>query len=300
MRRSQPETHTERVTIAGLLANAALAIVKLIAGVVGHSYALIADAVESTTDVFASLIVWRGLRVARREPDRRHPFGYGKAESISAAAVALMLLGAAAGISTQAIREIVTPHHSPAPFTLIVLAAVVITKELLFRRVFSVGAHFGSLAVQTDAWHHRSDAITSAAAFVGIGVALLGGPAWASADDYAALIASAIIAVNGIRFLRPALLDLMDVSPGDELLEEIERVALGIHGVERIEKILARKTGMNYRVIIHVHADPDMTLAGAHALGGEVRATIRQRIHRVADVVVHMEPTGEAIASTHN
>lgn len=281
---------TERSTLLGLLTNAALAFIKLAAGIIGHSYALIADAVESTTDIFASLIVWRGLRVARRAPDERHPFGYGKAESIAAAAVALMLLGAAVGISVQAIREILTPHHSPAPFTLIVLAAVVVTKELLFRYVFSVGTEFGSLAVQTDAWHHRSDAITSAAAFAGISVALVGGPKWAEADDYAALAASAIIAFNGLRFLKPALIDLMDVAPDETMLATIERTALRVPGVIGIEKILARKTGMSYRVIIHVQANPDMTLAQAHELGGMVRSTLCTSIGAIADVVVHMEP----------
>ena len=158
---------------AGLLTNAGLAITKLVAGVLGHSYALVADAIESTADIFSSLIVWGGLRIASRSPDEEYPFGYGKAESLAATVVSLMLLGAALLIAIQAGIEIGTPHRSPAPFTLIVLILVIAVKEFLFRKVFTVGSEVGSTAVKADAWHHRSDAITSAAAFVGISIAIL-------------------------------------------------------------------------------------------------------------------------------
>ena len=160
----------------------------------------------------------RGLTIAGRTADERYHFGYAKAESVATAAVAVMLVVAAVGISIQAIREILTPHHVPAPYTLVVLVAVIATKETLFRRVLRAGSELGSLAVKADAWHHRSDAITSAAAFVGIAVALIGGPDWAEADDWAALLASGLIAWNGYRLLRPALDDLMDRAPDAEVI----------------------------------------------------------------------------------
>ncbi len=278
---------------AGLLTNALLAVVKILAGVLGNSYALIADGVESATDVFSSAILWRGLNVAARSPDEDYPFGYGKAEALSAAIIALMLLGAAVGIAIQAIREIITPHHAPAPFTLGVLVIVVVVKETLFRRVFAVGEQVDSLAVRTDAWHHRSDAITSVAAFLGISAALVGGPGWASADDFAALFASAIILFNGTRFLRPALQDLMDRAPDRALLQEVSEVANGVEGVWGTEKILARRVGGQHRVVLHVQADPSLSLREAHELGGRVRGRIVKEMPAVVDVLVHMEPFEE-------
>ena len=174
---------------------------------------LIADAVESSLDVVSSLVVWGGLRITSRPADEDYPYGYGKAEALATVIVALLLVGAAAGIAVAAIREILTPHHMPAPFTLAVVPVVVVVKEVLFRRVRRIGHETGSRVVQADAWHHRSDAITSAAAFVGIAVALWGGPGWESADDWAALAAAAIIATNGLRLLGPTLDDLMDRMP---------------------------------------------------------------------------------------
>ncbi|RPH56585.1 cation transporter, partial [bacterium] len=202
-----------RAAQMGLLANAVLAIIKFLAGVVGNSYALVADAVESATDIFSSLIVWGGLRISARSADEQFPFGYGKAEALATAVVALMLLGAATGVAIAAVQEILTPHTVPAPFTLAVLFGVIVVKEILFRRVFRVGEEVESTAVRGDAWHHRSDAITSAAAAVGITVALIGGPEWAQADDWAALLAAGVIYFNGWRILRPAVGDLMDRSP---------------------------------------------------------------------------------------
>lgn len=276
--------------ILGLSVNAVLVVTKITAGLVGNSYALVADGVESTLDLFSSLVVWRGLRVAGREPDARHPFGYGKAEPLAAAIVAVMLLLAAVGIAVQAVREIVVPHSGPAPWTLAVLVVVVLVKETLFRRVADVGAATGSSAVSADAWHHRSDAVTSGMAFLGIAVALVGGPGWERADDVAALLASGIILWNGGRLLRPAVSDLMDRAPGGELLARIVRVAEGVDGVRRIEKVMARSVGTGYRAVLHVHADPAMSLRDAHALGGEVRSTVCRDVPGVLDVVIHMEP----------
>lgn len=274
----------------GVLVNAALATIKLVAGVAGNSYALVADAVESTADIFSSLIVWSGLTVASRDPDETYPFGYGKAESLAAAVVALLLLGAAAGISIEAVREIRTPHHAPAAWTLAVLVGVVLVKFVLSRRVHGVGHAIDSLAVKADAWHHMSDAITSAAAFVGISIAVVGGAGWESADDWAAIVASGIIAVNGVAMLRPAVADLMDRSAGPEVLVPVRRAAESVEGVLATEKLAMRKTGMTYRVTIHVQTDPEMPLHAAHILGGKVKSAICAAVPQVRSVLVHMEP----------
>jgi cation diffusion facilitator family transporter len=273
-----------------ILVNACLAIAKLVAGIVGHTYALVADAVESTADIFASTIVWGGLRVAARDPDQDYPFGYGKAEPLAGAVVALMLLGAAAAIAVQAVSEIRTPHRTPAPWTLIVLVTVVVVKWTLSRRVQAVGAEIGSTAVKADAWHHLSDAVTSAAAFVGISIALWGGPGWESADDWAALLASGIIVFNGVRMLRPSLHDLMDRTAGAEVVEPVRHAAEGVAGVRATEKLAVRRSGMGYRVTIHIQADPALRLDDAHALGGAVKAAIRAAVPQVQYVLVHMEP----------
>lgn len=279
-----------RAAQAGLLTNAVLALVKLLAGLFGNSYALVADAVESMADIFSSLIVWSGLRISARSADEQYPFGYGKAEALSAAVVGLMLLAAAIGISFEAVWEIRTPHHSPAPFTLVVLLGVILVKEILFRRVFAVAQEVGSTAVKGDAWHHRSDALTSAAAAVGITVALIGGPGWASADDWAALGAAVVILINGLRILRPAVGDLMDRSPGEEVVEKIAATATAVPGVLAIEKLKVRRAGLGFFVDVHVQSDPGMSLHDAHVLSGRVKSAIRNEMPSVLGVLVHMEP----------
>jgi cation diffusion facilitator family transporter len=278
-----------RYALVGLVVNVVLVIVKISAGLLGSSYALVADGVESGTDVFASLIVWRGLNVARKQADHDYHFGYGKAETIAAAAVSLILLAAAAGIAWNALREIQSPGPVPQPFTLLVLVSVIFVKEVMFRKVAAAGDGADSRALKTDAWHHRSDAITSAAAFVGISLALVGGETWAPADDWAALLGSVIIATNGLRLLRPAVLDLMDRAPDQAVLDRVRGLAAAVEGVRGVEKVQARRAGVGYLVAIHVEADPTMTLRDAHKLGGRVRSSIR-RDRSILDALVHMEP----------
>jgi cation diffusion facilitator family transporter len=279
----------------GLLVNALLAGVKLVSGLVGNSYALVADAIESTADVMSSLIVWGGLVIAAQPPDEDHPYGHGKAESLAGAAVALMLLGAAIGIAVEAVQEIRSPHGPPAAWTLAVLVSVMIVKLVLSRSVYSVGSAIGSHAVKADASHHMSDAFTSAAAFVGISLALWGTGVrgdvrWAAADDWAALVASGVIAYNGIRLLQPALNDLMDRMPGADVVEPVRRAAEAVPGVLAVEKLHVRRTGLGYRVTIHVEAEPTMSLDEAHALSHRVADGIRAAVPSVDAVLAHMEP----------
>src|SRR6266852_9895233 len=199
-----------RVALLGLVVNVVLASTKIVAGLLGHAYVLIADGIESALDVGGSIVIWGGLTVAARPPDKTHPYGHGKAEPIAAIVVALGVLAAALGLAIQSVREIFLPHHAPAPFPLCILIVAVIIKEILYRYVIRFGREMESTAVKTDAWHHRIDAMTSIAAFIGISVALIGGEAWQSADDWAALFACALIGANGYRLLRPALFEIMD------------------------------------------------------------------------------------------
>jgi cation diffusion facilitator family transporter len=275
---------------AGLLINAGLVLVKLFAGIIGHANALVADAVESSADIFSSLIVWMGLSIAARPADEDHPYGHGKAEPLAAALVSLMLLGAAAGISTLAIREIRTPHHLPAPFTLFVAAGVIIIKEVLYRRVSRVGKDVGSTVVTADAWHHRADAISSLAAFIGISIALIGGRGWEAADDWAALVAALLVAVNGLRTLRPAISGLMDEAPDRSVKERVLEAASSVKGVRNVEKLIVRRSGLGFYADVHVQADPAITLEDAHEIAASVKYAILAAIPSVVGVLVHMEP----------
>ncbi|MBP6444463.1 MAG: cation transporter [Gemmatimonadales bacterium] len=274
----------------GVLVNLMLAIFKGLAGILGNSYALIADAVESVADIAGGLVVWGGLSVAARDADHDHPYGHGKAEPLATAAVGLMLLGAALGIMLEAVREMLIPHRPPAPFTLAVLVGVVIVKETLFRRVLRAAAVDNSGTVHADAWHHRSDAITSGAAFVGISAALLGGKGWEWCDEAAAIVAAFVILANGVRIIRPAIHELMDGAPEEKFLAAVSQAAMETPGVRHIEKLRARRVGTQFDVDLHVQGDPALTLHEAHILSGIVKGRIRSSVPAVCHVLVHMEP----------
>jgi cation diffusion facilitator family transporter len=279
-----------RVALLGLVINVAFATVKIAAGVIGHAYVLIADGIESALDIGGSIVIWGGLTVAAKPPDQTHPYGHGKAEPIAAIVVALSVLVAAIGLAIESVREILTPHHGPAPFTLAVLVVVIVVKEILFRYVNRVGKEFESTAVQTDAWHHRSDALTSAAAFIGISLALIGGERWRSADDWAALFACAVIGANGVRLLLPAFHEIMDTAPGGKIVTSIQRVAASVPGVVEVEKCRARKMGLDFYVDLHARVDGNISVHQGHEIAHRVKAAIRQSNPRVADVLVHIEP----------
>ena len=279
-----------RVALLGLVINVVLASVKIITGVVGHAYVLIADGIESALDVGGSIVIWGGLTVAAKPPDRTHPYGHGKAEPIAALVVAICVLAAAIGLAIESVREILTPHHGPAPFTLAILVVVIVIKEFLFRYVNRIGRDLESTAVQTDAWHHRSDALTSAAAFIGISVALIGGERWQSADDWAALFACAVIAANGVRLALPAFQEIMDTAPGGKIVRSILTVARSVPGVVEVEKCHARKMGLDYYVDLHVGVDGNISVHEGHEIAHRVKSAIQQSDSRIADVLVHIEP----------
>jgi cation diffusion facilitator family transporter len=283
----------------GMLINISLTGIKLVAGLIGHSYALVADAAESAFDLFGSLAVWMGIRIADRDATDEYPFGFGKAEALAGASVALLLLLASVGIAAASIHEIVTPHHSPAPWTLGVLAGVILTKELLAKRTQRIARAEGSTALAADAMHHRSDALTSLAAFVGIAIALAGGPGWESADDWAALLAAGIIAWNGVRLLRSAVADLMDRVAPAAVVSVIRGAALSVSDVLAVEKLVVRRAGRGLWVDIHVEADSAMPLHEAHIVSGKVKSAIRAATPHVLGVLVHMEPhIGAGVEST--
>src|SRR6516165_8231686 len=279
-----------RVALLGLVINIAFAAIKIVAGAIGHAYVLIADGIESALDVGGSIVIWGGLTVAARPPDQTHPYGHGKAEPIAAIIVAVGVIAAAFGLAVQSVREIFLPHHAPAPWTLAVLVVAVMIKESLFRYVIQFGLKVESTAVKTDAWHHRMDAMTSIAAFIGISLALIGGEKWQSADDWAALIACALIAANGIRLARPAFYEIMDTAPGGKIVRSIRAVASSVPGVLEVEKCHARKMGLDYYVDLHVGVDGNISVHEGHRIAHRVKTAIQQSDSRIADVLVHIEP----------
>jgi cation diffusion facilitator family transporter len=279
-----------RVTFLGLAANVTLTVAKFLAGFFGHSQALIADAVESLADIFSSIIVWRGMVVAETPPDEDHPYGHGKAEPLAAATVSAMLLLAAGMIAYHSFRGIIEPRVAPSAWTLIILVVVIVVKGILFRYVLHESNHVESPALKTDAWHHRADAITSSAAFIGISIALVGGKGYENADNWAALAAACVIALNGWRLLRPAFNDLMDRSPDREVIEQIKKIAATIPGVDRVEKCIVRKMGYRLYADMHVEVDPQMTVVRSHEIAHAVKDKVRAQIPAVSDVLVHIEP----------
>lgn len=280
-------------TLLGIVINSALALTKCSAGLLGHSFALVADGLESSADVLSGLAVYFGLRWATKPPDKDHPYGHGKAEPIAAVIVGLSLVAAAAAIMMESIHQIFIPHRLPRPYTLVVLAGVLIIKELLFRYVGSVGESIGSLAVKSDAWHHRSDAITSAFAFVGISIALLGGQGWESADDWAALCASLVILYNAWKQMRPAFLELTDQAPDPTLEAKVREVAGRVPGVIGLDKCFVRKMGFNYYVDLHIIVDGYRTVREGHHIAHRVEDEVLAAVPQISEVLVHVEPEEE-------
>ena len=289
-------TRGSQLAIAGVLLNGLLAITKLVVGIVGHSTALIADGVESITDIVGSAIVWGGIRIARKPPDENHPYGHGKAEALAAIIVALMLIAAAVWIGIESVHQIITPHVAPEPYTLWVLFGIIGLKEMMFQLTHRVAKKNRSAAMAAEAWHHRSDAITSIAAAIGISIALVGGPGYETADAWAALIAALIIFYNAIRIIRPPIGELMDTESAD-VTEQARTIAEQVPEVVLVEKALARKSGTRHWLDMHIEVDPEMTVHEAHEVAHCVKEAIRAAMPAVADVLIHIEPAGNGDSS---
>jgi cation diffusion facilitator family transporter len=285
-----PSVTGMKTTLMGIAISIVLVFIKGIAGYLGHSYALIADATETGADIFSSALLWVGLRIALKSPDEEHPYGHGKAEPLAAVLISLFLIAAALWIAYNSYQFITTPHDLPKGFTLYILFIVIIIKEMMFRYVLSVGKKINSQAVKADAYHHRSDVLTSVAAFVGISIALIGGKGYEGADDWAALIASVLIIYNAIGLFRPALSEIMDAAPSNEIVIKVRQLAGSVHGVRAIEKCYVRKMGFDYYVDIHIEVDGQLTVAEGHYIAHLVKDKILKSDLRVTDVLVHVEP----------
>ena len=279
-----------QLVLRGIGLNAVLALLKFAGGIFGHTYALIADGAESLLDILSSILVWAGFRVASRPPDANHPYGHGKAEPLAALSVAVFIFFAAGWIGWHAVHEIITPHRGPHWATLPLLAGIVGAKIWFSRRMRTAGEETGSTALGAEALHHYSDAVTSGAAFIGIAIAVLGGPAYAAADDWAALVACAVIAANGVAMSGQALRDVMDTAVPEAFENEVRSLARAVAGVRALDKCRVRKSGLSHLVDIHVRVDGDLTVRQGHDIAHAVQDALLASDLHVTDVSVHIEP----------
>jgi cation diffusion facilitator family transporter len=277
-------------TYLSIFGNIALALIKGIAGYFGNSYALIADAIESTTDVFSSILVLFGIKYATKPADSNHPYGHGRAETLVTFAVVGFLLISATIIAYESIHNIITPHKTPEKFTLYVLAVIVLIKEIFYRIIVKKSDETNSSSLKADAWHHRSDAITSLMAFIGIAIAIYFGPGYETADDWAALLASGFIIYNAYLIFRPALGEILDEHLYDDLIAKIREIAITVDDVIATEKCFVRKTGMTYLVDLHLMVDGNLKVAKGHEIAHQLKDVIQKEIPEIADVLIHVEP----------
>lgn len=270
--------------------NAALAVIKGITGIFGNSYALVADAIESTTDVVSSFLVLLGIRYSARPADENHPYGHGRAEPLITFAVVGFLIFSAVVIVIQSLENIRTPHEVPEPYTLIVLAGIILTKEIFYRLISRKSKETESSSLKADAWHHRSDAITSLMAFLGISVAIFLGKGYETADDWAALVAAGFILYNAYLIIRPALGEIMDEHLYEDLVKDIRRISHREPGVIETEKCFVRKTGMTYHVDLHVVVNGNLSVNEGHRISHDLKNRLLQELPQVADILIHIEP----------
>ena len=283
----------------GIAGNTALALIKGVTGFVGNSYALIADAIESSSDIFSSILLLIGLRYISRPADENHPYGHGRAEPLFTFGVVVFLMISATLITVEAIKNIQTPHETPETYTLCVLAFIILVKELFYRLVRKKGEETQSGALKADAWHHRSDAITSLAAFVGILIAILAGPGYETADDWAALVASVIILYNAYLIFRPALSEIMDEQRYDDFIEKIRVTATEVPGVVSTEKCFVRKMGMDFQVDLHAIVDAEITVREGHKIAHRLKDYLMIRYSEIADVHIHIETNDPELTPTN-
>lgn len=279
-----------KTTYFSIFGNTSLALIKGLAGYFGNSYALIADAIESTTDIFASFLVLFGIKYSNRPADKNHPYGHGRAEPLITFLIVGFLITSATIIAHESLVNIRTPHDLPKPWTLFVLGAIIIWKEISFRLVLKKSKETNSSSLKVDAWHHRSDAITSVAAFIGISTALILGKGYESADDWAALFASGFILYNCYLIFRPALGEIMDEHLYEDLVEEIRKVSFKVEGVKGTEKCFIRKAGMKYHVDLHAIVDANITVKEGHDIAHNLKDTLRKEIFELGHVLIHVEP----------
>ncbi len=280
----------EQTSFISLLVNLMFALCKGIAGVFGNSFALVADAIESMTDVFSSLLVFLGIKYATRPADNNHPYGHGKVEPLVTFVIVGFLLFSSGIILYNAIDNIGTAHEKPKMYTIFVLLAVVISKECIYRFMHQKGQDTHSTSLNSEAWHHRSDAISSGMALIGIVIAIFGGEGYESADDYAAIITAGIIIFNTYLIFRPALGEIMDEHLHCDLEDDIRTLSKAHFPETETEKLFIRKYGMFYHIDMHLMVNPKMNVYDAHVLSHQVKDLLMKANPHICNILIHIEP----------
>jgi len=274
----------------GLVVNVALGIAKLVGGVLGVSFALISDAINSIGDALSSVVVLVALNLAQRPPDSEHPYGHTRAEAIAASNVALLIILSAIYVTWEAIQRISLQHSLPPAWTLWIAGANVFIKESLFRYKLHVGERTGSTAIIANAWDHRSDALCSFAVLIGLGVVRWSGPNFIWADEFAAMVVAGFILLNGVRLFYNSANELMDIQADGQFVTAVEAKAMEASGVENVETLWVRKSGLEFFVDIHIEVEASLTVAEGHRIGHEVKDRILASFPTVRDALVHLEP----------
>jgi cation diffusion facilitator family transporter len=277
----------------GLVINLGLGLTKLIGGILGDSFALISDSINSLGDVFGTVVVLVAVRIAQQPADQEHPYGHTRAEAIAASTVAVLIIMSALGIGWEAIQRMSLVHTLPETWTLWIAGGNVVIKEWLYRYKRRVAKRTGSRAMLANAWDHRSDAFCALAVLIGLAVVRWGNGSYMWADELAALVVVAAILFSSFRLYRDSASELMDVQADEGLVEQVRTMASTIPGVRGVEKLWVRKSGLEYFVDIHIEVDPDLTVAEGHRIGHIVKARLTGCFASIRDVLVHLEPFGE-------
>ncbi|MDH3974030.1 MAG: cation-efflux pump [Deltaproteobacteria bacterium] len=291
MKKSNKYNDGEKITWIGIFANLVLALVKLVAGIFGKSEALIADAAHSLSDLLSDFVVLASLKIARRPIDEDRPYGYGRVETVGTGVLGIILIVAGIGIFWDAlitIREGI--DYLPTYIALAGAFLSILVKEILYRYTVRVGERTGSPSVIANAWHHRSDAFSSVATFVGIGAAMMG---WPIFDPLAAIIVTVLIVKAGWNISRDSFRDIIDTAVEKDVRNNIIRAALSVSGALSYHDLKTRKTGSEILVDIHIEVDSKMNVMDAHNIADGVRDSIIEHVRNVADVLVHIDPEGE-------
>jgi cation diffusion facilitator family transporter len=280
----------QRVAAGGMLVSGALAVLKIAAGIAGHSTAVVADGLESTADIFASGFVLLGLTLAAKPPDHDHPYGHGRVEILAGLLIGLGLAAGGALISYGALREFGRLPTPLAAYVIWPLAVSAAAKTGMALTKFRIGRRLGSAALTADAWNDAVDVLSALVAFIAVALALADPARFHNADRYGGFAVGLIVVFTGVRVAYGASMQLMDTMPDDRLIREIRRAAAAVPGVRGVEKVYARKTGLHYHVDLHLEVDPEMSVRRSHQLAHEVRLHVMDTLNWVADVLVHVEP----------
>ncbi len=287
------ESQGARIAIASMVLSGLLAVAKLIAGWLAGSASVVADGVESAGDVLASGIVLLGLTIAARPPDKNHPYGHGRFETLTGLVTGLGLALAGAGIIWKSLQDIGLRHDPPASFALWPVAASVVLKSVMATLKLRVGHRIRSAALIADAWNDSVDILSGSVALLAVGLALYDPERFLAADHYGGAVIGCIVILLGVRVVHETSLTLMDTMPSEDMMADIRAAALKVPGALDVEKCYARKTGLRYHVDLHLEVDPELTVRRSHAIAEEVRNRVKGELAWVEDVLVHVEPYGE-------